>query len=163
MTRSGGHQYVHVGRHEAAIRLLGFAHDRLTSDVEAGVDEHGAAGLFMSTSGRAQDLCLVFCLGVHVAQFADDAGLDARVAYAETDISHEAFVDGVFAALVHVGRVSDGYVVARAHDYVEARRAGDAGEGEGVAADVGVGDVHHGVSPGEPVFVYGRGGFGLVD
>jgi hypothetical protein len=35
------HEHVHVGVHEAAVGVLGRAHDRLAAHVEAGVDDTG--------------------------------------------------------------------------------------------------------------------------
>ena len=43
------HQHVHVGGQEAAVGVLRRADDRLAADVEAGVDEHGAAGQALET------------------------------------------------------------------------------------------------------------------
>ena len=37
-------EHLDLGAHEASEGVLGRAHDRLTADVERGVDEHGAAG-----------------------------------------------------------------------------------------------------------------------
>ena len=62
------HEIVDVRPHEAAIRVLRRADDRLAADVERGVDEHAAAG------ARLERLDQVVVAGVRLACH----GLDAR-------------------------------------------------------------------------------------
>jgi len=44
------HQNIHVGTHEAPVCLFRCAYDRLSADVEAGVDQHRATGLGLERS-----------------------------------------------------------------------------------------------------------------
>ena len=46
-------QDIHVGGHETTVGVLRGAHDRLTPDIETGVDDHAAAGLFLERRDEA--------------------------------------------------------------------------------------------------------------
>ena len=43
------HENVHIGREETAVGVFRCADDRLATDIEAGIDDDGATGLFRET------------------------------------------------------------------------------------------------------------------
>ena len=103
--------------------------------VPSGMYEYARPGLLLSARARPQHLPLVVRQRPGAAKLSDNPSLHPRVANTDGQLVDYLLGDFVLRTVVHVVRMHDIHVVARAHHDVHPGRPGYAGESQRVSAD----------------------------